>query len=139
MTTGGDECRMHSLSEEAKRKIGEKNRINMLGKKHSEETKQKMSEIHKEIMKSKEERQKRSEKLQGSNSYRAKYTESIIEKVRIEYMACGGKIKNKDIAKKYNISEYTISDILNNKTWKHVSPKGWEEFLKNKKQKNKQN
>lgn len=130
---------MHSLSEEAKRKIGEKNRINMLGKKHSEETKQKMSEIHKEIMKSKEERQKRSEKLQGSNSYRAKYTESIIEKVRIEYMACGGKIKNKDIAKKYNISEYTISDILNNKTWKHVSPKGWEEFLKNKKQKNKQN
>lgn len=35
------------LSEEAKRKIGEKNRINMLGRKASEETKKKMSESHK--------------------------------------------------------------------------------------------
>lgn len=32
LTTGGDECKMKSLSEEAKRKIGEKNRINMMGK-----------------------------------------------------------------------------------------------------------
>lgn len=34
------------LSEDAKRKIGEKNRINMLGRKASEETKKKMSESH---------------------------------------------------------------------------------------------
>ena len=34
------------LSEETKRKIGEKNRINMTGKKASAETKRKMSESH---------------------------------------------------------------------------------------------
>lgn len=35
------------LSEEEKRKIGEKNRVNMTGKKHSQETKAKMSESQK--------------------------------------------------------------------------------------------
>ena len=36
------------LSEETKRKIGEKNRINMTGRKHSDETKKKMSESQKD-------------------------------------------------------------------------------------------
>ena len=36
------------LSEETKRKIGEKNRVHMTGRKHSDETKKKMSESHKE-------------------------------------------------------------------------------------------
>lgn len=36
------------MPEETKRKIGEKNRVNMTGKKLSEETKQKMSKVHKE-------------------------------------------------------------------------------------------
>lgn len=35
------------LSEDAKKKIGEKNRVNMTGKKHSIETKEKMSQSHK--------------------------------------------------------------------------------------------
>ena len=47
LTTGGEKCKMSPLSEEAKRKIGEKNKINMLGKKLSDETKKKMSESHK--------------------------------------------------------------------------------------------
>lgn len=38
------------LSEETKRKIGEKNRVNMTGKKATEETKKKMSETHKKRM-----------------------------------------------------------------------------------------
>ena len=37
------------LSEETKRKIGEKNRINMTGRKASEKTKQKMSESHRKF------------------------------------------------------------------------------------------
>lgn len=46
---GGDTgLRGLHLSEETKRKIGEKNRVNMLGKKHSEKTKKKMSESQKE-------------------------------------------------------------------------------------------
>lgn len=147
LTTGGDECKMHSLSDEAKRKIGEKNRVNMLGKKHSEETKKKMSETHKKMMQSEEERKKRSEKLvgikrseehkeklrlanQGTKSSFAKYTEEFIEKLRIEYM---NGIKQKDLASKYNIKPTTLKHILANRTWKHVSPEGWQEFLINKK------
>lgn len=40
------------LSEDAKRRIGEKNRVNMTGRKASEETKAKMSDSHKERYKS---------------------------------------------------------------------------------------
>lgn len=129
LTTGGEECKMKPLSEESKRKIGEKNRINMTGKKASEETKKKMSDAHKKIMQSEEERKKRSIKLQGSKSYMAKCTEELIEEIRLEYMKCVGKIKNKDLAKKYNVSECIISDVINHKTWKHVLPKGWQDFL----------
>lgn len=46
---GGDTSPLKGkhMSEETKRKIGEKNRINMTGKKLSEKTKQKMSEVQK--------------------------------------------------------------------------------------------
>lgn len=140
---------MHHLSDDAKRKIGEKNRINMLGKKHSEETKKKMSEAHKKIMQSEDERKKRSEKLtgikrseeqkeklrlanQGTKSSFAKYTEELIEKVRIEYM---NGMKQKYLASEYNIKPSTLKHILANRTWKHVNPEGWQEFLINKKNK----
>lgn len=149
LTTGGDKCKMSPLSDEAKRKIGEKNHINMLGKKHSEETKKKMSEAHKKIMQSEIERKKRSEKLtgikrleehkeklklanQGTKSNFAKYNEEFIEKIRIEYM---NGIKQKDLASKYNIKPATLKHILANRTWKHVNPKGWQEILINKKNK----
>ena len=42
--------RNHLWSEETKRKIGEANKISLLGKKHSEETKKKMSESHKKYI-----------------------------------------------------------------------------------------
>ena len=61
LTTGGEKCKMSPLSEEAKRKIGEKNKINMLGKKLSDETKKKMSESHKGYVKSDEHRKHISE------------------------------------------------------------------------------
>ena len=47
---GGDSgLRGHHLSDEAKRKIGEKNRINMTGRKADASTREKMSMSHKKI------------------------------------------------------------------------------------------
>mgnify|MGYP004677067473 CR=1 FL=1 len=143
LTTGGDKCRMSPLSEEAKRKIGEKNKINMLGKKHSEETKKLMSESHKgrkltyeqkkylsEIKKgipiTEEHKEKCRIANQGSKQKTAIYTESFIESVRIDYM---NGMTPSCIIEKYSIKKGTVYGILSNLRWKHVSPPGWQEFL----------
>lgn len=147
LTTGGERCRMTPLSEEAKRKIGEKNKINMLGKKHSEETKRKMSMVHKGYVKTEEHRRHLSEAKkgkpiseehkekcrlanQGSKQKTAKYTEELIEKIRIDYM---NGIAPINLSQTYGIKRGTIYGIVHNDRWKHVSPPGWDEFLKNKK------
>jgi group I intron endonuclease len=147
LTTGGEECKMSPLSEEAKRKIGEKNRINMLGRKHTEETKRKMSESHKGYVKSEIHRDNLSKALiglvrsdeqkekcrlanQGSKQKTAKYTEDLIEQIRTDYM---NGIKPTELSIKYNINRGTIYGIVNNTRWKHVKPNGWEDFIKNKK------
>lgn len=147
LTTGGEKCRMLPLSDEAKRKIGEKNSINMLGKKHTEETKKKMSESHKGYIKTKSHRKHLSESLtgyvrsdkqkekcrvanQGSKQKTSKYTEALIERIRIDYMS---GITPTELSVKYNVNRRTIYGILNNFRWKHVNPKGWKNFLENKK------
>lgn len=150
LTTGGEKCKMSPLSDEAKRKIGEKNRVNMLGKKHSEETKQLMSASHKGYEKSKEHRENLSKALtgmrrskdqkekcrkanQGSKQKTAKYTEEIIEEVKIDIIK---GINIKTISEKYNIPyNYIYSGILTDSRWIHVRPDGWDEFLKNRKRK----
>lgn len=149
LTTGGEKCKMSPLSDEAKRKIGEKNRINMLGKKHTEETKRLMSESHKGLIKTESHRRHLSESLtgikrsdeqkekcrlanQGSKQKTAKYTEDLIEQIRIDYM---DGIKPTELSIKYNINRGTIYGIVNNARWKHVSPNGWEDFLNNKRSK----
>lgn len=149
LTTGGEKCKMTPLSDAAKRKIGEKNSINMLGKKHTEETKMLMSESHKGCIKteshrrhlseskkgipiSKEHREKCRLANQGSKQKTAKYTEDLIEKIRIDYM---NGIKPAELSVKYNINRGTIYGVVNNTRWKHVSPNGWEDFLKNKRNK----
>lgn len=147
LTTGGEKCKMSPLSDESKRKIGEKNKINMLGKKHTEETKKRMSESHKGYIKTESHRKHLSESLtgfirseeqkekcrvanQGSKQKTAKYTEDLIEKIRLDYM---NGIKPTELSTKYNINRGTIYSIVNNTRWKHVVPDGWEDFLKNKK------
>lgn len=149
LTTGGEKCNMNPLSDEAKRKIGEKNRINMLGKKHTEETKKLMSESHKGHIKTESHRKHLSESLtgfvrsdeqkekcrmanQGSKQKTAKYTEDLIEQIRIDYMS---GIKPTELSVKYNINKGTIYGIVNNNRWKHVNPNGWGDFLKNKQNK----
>ena len=149
LTTGGEKCKMSPLSDEAKRKIGEKNRINMLGKKHTEETKRLMSESHKGYIKTESHRRHLSESKrgkpiseehrekcrlanQGSKQKTAKYTEDLIEQIRIDYMR---EIKPTELSVKYNINRGTIYGIVNNTRWKHVNPNGWEDFLKDKRNK----
>lgn len=132
LTTGGDSCKMRPLSDEAKRKIGEKNRINMLGKKHSEETKKKMSEAHKGYIKTEEHRKHLAEAHYGSKSYNARYSEDLVGKIRIDYM--NGLTVN-ELLEKYDVKKSVIYDFVNHRTWKHVNPDGWQEFLVNKKRK----
>lgn len=150
LTTGGENCRMSPLSESSKRKIGEKNKVNMLGKRHSEETKRLMSESHRGHIKSESHRNNLSRALtgfvrsaeqkekcrqanQGSKQKTSKYTEEQIEKVKIDII---NGINIKTISNKYNIPySYIYSGILTDNRWSHVRPDGWDDFLKNRKQK----
>lgn len=133
-TLGGEGALGNRLSDESKRLIGEKNKINMTGKKHTEKTKKKMSEVHKGYIKSKEHRKNLSESLkgkivseetrmknrianQGSNQPTAKYTEELIYEIKL-------KLKNgytaKQINEEYNIPIGYIYQIKGNHRWKHV-------------------
>ena len=150
LTTGGEKCKMSTLSEEAKRKIGEKNKINMLGKKHSDKTRKLMSEAHKGYIKSETHRENLSKSLtgftrseeqkekcrianQGSKQKTAKYTEEQIEKVKIDII---NGIDITTISQTYNIPyKYIYSGIISDNRWKHVRPDGWDEFLENRKRK----
>ena len=141
---------MSPLSEESKRKIGEKNKINMLGKKHSDKTRKLMSEAHKGYIKSETHRENLSKSLtgftrseeqkekcrianQGSKQKTAKYTEEQIEKVKIDII---NGIDITTISQTYNIPyKYIYSGIISDNRWKHVRPDGWDEFLENRKRK----
>lgn len=134
LTKGGEGTLGNRLSEESKRKIGDKNKLNMTGKKHSEETKQKMSDIHKGYIKTKEHRNNLSASLkgkivseetkeknrianQGSKQPTSKYNEEMIYEIKV-------KLKNgftaKQINEEYGISIGYIYQIKANNRWKHV-------------------
>lgn len=103
---------------------------------HSEEERKRRSEKLTGIKRSEEHKEKLRYANQGSKSNFAKYTEDFIEKIKIEYM---NGIKQKDLALKYDINLATLKHILANRSWKHVNPEGWLEFLANKNLKNKLN
>lgn len=144
LTTGGEGVSGNTLSEDAKRKIGEKNRINMLGKTHSNETRKLMSKVHTGYIKTDEHRKHLSESLtglkrsdeqkekcrtanQGSKQKTAKYTEEIIENLKIDLI---NGMNATDASKKYGIKyNYIYSGILSDNRWVHVRPNGWDEFL----------
>jgi hypothetical protein len=54
--------------------------------------------------------------LKGQNHKMSKLTDQNVIDIRL----IGGKIKQYEIAKMYNVSIYTISLILLRKTWKHI-------------------
>lgn len=127
------------LSEETKRKIGEKNRINMLGRKASNDTKLKMSESqkrrysswtdddrarHGSIVSEKsrgyhwsEESRKRFSELQRNNPNRAKFTPDDIRAIRRKKSE-GSKLS--ELAIEYNTSESYISNIVHRRRWADV-------------------
>ena len=124
------------LSEETKRKIGEKNRINMTGKKPSEETRNKMSESHKKRYSNwtEEERQAwgvlSSERARGykwddesrskmiGNKNGATHTEDEIKAIRrmyeIEKKSC------REITDLLNESYDIIYGIVTYRRWKNI-------------------
>lgn len=111
MLLGGSGRRGLKISEHAKAIIGEKNRLNMLGKKHSEETKQKMSKIRK-----------------GRHIDRK--TDILNEKLvfKIKSMLIEGN-KATNIAKELSIDYKLINNLISNNTWKHVQVDGWDNYI----------
>lgn len=115
MLLGGGGRRGFSMSEHTKKIIGDKNRQNMLGKKHSEETKRKMSETR-------------------SGRHVERHTDILNKDIvrEIKLLLIGGK-KASEIAKELEIDYKLINNLIANNTWKTVVVDGWDEYRKNRK------
>lgn len=136
---GGDQSmyRGKHLSEETKRKIGEKNRVRMTGRKASEETKTKMSESQKRRYENwtKAERMAWGEKVGKQNKGRkwtdeqrakmkgnkngSKYTVEDVKLIRKLREVDG--LKYKQIAELTKIPERTVYLIATYKRWKDIA------------------
>lgn len=125
------------LSDETKRKIGEKNRVNMTGRKLSEETRRRMSEAQKRRQYSHGELERRREfsrqlntgrtrstetkeklrKINQDNPPSAKFTPDDIRDIR-QKKANGYKLS--ELAEMYNTSACYISSIVHRRRWAHI-------------------
>lgn len=125
------------LTEEAKRKIGEKNKINMTGRKASEETRRKMSESQKRRVYTEEEKQALTErarlintgkhrsdeekewlrKINQENPPSAKLTPDEVREIRRKN-SDGSSVK--ELAKEYKVSYNCIFNIIHRHRWKHI-------------------
>jgi group I intron endonuclease len=112
---GGGGRRGTPMSEHAKAIVGEKNRVHMSGRKHSEETKRKMSETRR-----------------GQSYTRHSKTNVISESIAREIKArlLNGQSVSA-IAKELAIPRNTVANILSNNTWDNVLVDGWDEFCRN--------
>lgn len=113
---GGNSYRGFHLSEEQKRKIGEKNRANMLDRKASEETKRKMSATRKGKV--------------NLNNKQIKLTPEKAFDIKSRLITGD---KPADIANDMEIDYKLVNNILSGNTWKSVEVEGWDEFLKTRK------
>lgn len=115
MLQGGGGRRGYHMSEKTKRLIGEANRINMLGRKHTSETKIKMSKIRK-------------------GKYVQRKSDVItpqLAKTIKELLVVGNEASA--ISQKLNISYSIINNMISNNTWSHVKVNGWDEYLNSRK------
>lgn len=112
---GGQKVSNYIRTEEVRMKIGEKNRLNMLGKKHSSETKKKMSEIHK-----------------GKHYNRKNYKlgEDIAREIKTLLVS---GIKPSSIPELINVSYKDVNNIMSSNSWNQVYVEGWDEFQSNRK------
>lgn len=125
------------LTESAKRKIGEKNRINMTGKKVSEETKKKMSESQRNRVWTDEQRKAASEKSRLCNTgrKRSQETKELLRKINQDNPPSAKltpddvraiRQKKKDgaklteLAEEYSTSATYISAIVHKRRWSHI-------------------
>lgn len=110
------------LSEEIKRKIGEKNRINNIGKKHSDETKKKMSQAHQGMKYASMSEEGRKNIQQAQQKYYEKNPKKLCvdDVIEIRRLHTEG-LNYSEIARKYNVTPQCINDICNYKRWKQVS------------------
>lgn len=115
MLLGGGGRRGFQMSEHTKKIIGDKNRQNMLGKKHSEQTKRKMSEIHRD-------------------KHIERHTDILNEDIvrEIKLLLISGK-KASEVAKELEIDYKLINNLIANNTWKTVIVDGWDEYRENRK------
>lgn len=72
----------------------------------------------------------------GSNSPVTKLNEDKVDQIKQSII--NGEIQRL-IAERYNVSLGTISAIANNRTWTHVNTPGWNEYIKNKNTKKRNN
>lgn len=111
---GGGRPGVH-LADEHKRKIGEKNKINMTGRKASEETKKKMSETRK-----------------GQTYLRSTDKITVDQARQIKQLLIDG-MKPSDIAKNIDVEYKSVNMIMSNDAWKNVIVDGWDEYRANRK------
>ena len=118
---GGHNLGKH-LSEETKKKIGEKNKLNMIGKTHSEETKRKMRDSHlgKKYKPMSEEGKQHDREAQQKYCIEnpKKLTKDDVVNIREERKNKGTTYSA--IAQKYNVTPQCINDICNYKRWKNI-------------------
>lgn len=100
------------LSDEQKKKIGEKNKINMLGKKASDETKRKMSNARKGKV--------------NLNNNQIKLTQELAFEIKSRLV--NGE-RASDIAQDMGIDYKLINNIMSGNTWSSVVVDGWDDFF----------
>ena len=105
-----------SLETRKKMSIIMKGNTNGKGYKHTAIQIQKMREAKKNI--SKETRKKISRALRGEKCHRAKLTEVQVFEIK---KLLNTNLKGTEIAKHFDVTRYTISDIKRGKTWKHIT------------------
>ena len=113
---GGKGHRGYCLSDEQKKKIGEKNKINMLGRKASDETKKKMSKT-------------RTGKV-NLNNKQIKLTPDIAYEIKSRLV--NGDSAS-DISKDMNIDYKFVNNIMSRNAWSSVKVDGWDDFINNRK------
>lgn len=115
ISDGGCGIRGVERTDEWKRKIGEKNRVNMLGKRHTEETRKKMSKSHK-------------------GKHLDRNTDILNDGLafNIKTRLINGE-KPSNIARDLDITYNSVNGILSNNTWSNVYVDGWDEWRNNRK------
>lgn len=125
------------LTEEAKRKIGDKNKVNMTGRKPSEETRCKMSDSQKKRVFTDEEKQQIAERMRTVNigKRRSDETKELLRKINQENppsakltpddvreirRKSSEGVSTKDLSIEYKVSYVCICNIIHRRRWKHI-------------------